>query len=207
MIDVERLQRLNQLANDLLEHGFAHDREDAMRQADETLKRKPSTMVSITRMASTPSIIDSHEKSPTHEDSSPKEVMQDASKQGYTPDWHTLYRNLNKKIEEQNSQIQMLVVQIRQMDAAITLLKNRPPTVVQQSVRQAPEQPTPAASPTIPEKQPAMERKPNVDVIDAETGEAIPIQAQRQNSPRTGGYSPKDVSVEKFFYSGTRPQK
>lgn len=209
MIDVERLQRLNQLANDLLEHGFAHDREEAVRQADETLKKKSSSsIVSITHMASTPSIdnhANSYDRSKVmHESSSFKEAIQGAQQQGYVPDWNTLYRNLNKKIEDQNSQIQALLAQIKQMDGDITLLKNRPQTVIQQTVRQTPEPSTQAPSNAIPEKQPAAERKPSVAVIDAETGKAIPVREQEHKSPRTGGYSPKDVAIEKMFYSGTR---
>ncbi len=199
MIDVQRLQRLNQLASDLLEHGFAQDREDAMRQADDTLKKESSHEVSILRMGSAPPLDDQKTSSVASGQGSPARAAQDTPSHVYTPDWNTLYRSLSKKIEEQNGQIQTLATQIRQLGIEITSLKNTalPATPkIQRSFSDA--------TAAMPADQPA---RASADVIDANTGKAVPMPDGRQGSPRTGGYSPKDVAVEKIFYSGTRPQK
>lgn len=220
MINVERLQKLNQLAGDLLEHGFAADREDALRQADNTLKREVHS-VSIMRMNDTPPMGRSEE--PAQRDAQKlqasyaaqeapeqipvQEIPAPASTQSFEQDWNMLFRNLNKKIDDQNSAIGALREQIGALHHGIAALKNAPPKVVMQTP--APQQVAApiAAAPPAPAAYAAAPAAPAIaTMIDATTGKTIHVPIDKQATTRTGGYKPEDVSVEKMFYSGTRPK-
>lgn len=208
MIDVERLQKLNQLASDLLEHGFAEDREDALRQADNTLKKETQS-VSILRMNDPPPMVG--EKKEPEPEVAQADDPEPAPAQSYEPDWNMLYRNLNKKIDDQNAAIGALREQISILQNNVTELKNAPPKVVVQAPPAA--QPAPVAAPqgtapAAPVAQPAAPAPAQASsaIINAATGETLHVTPDKQATSRSGNYSSEDVSVEKIFYSGSRPQ-
>ena len=173
-MDVERIQKINKLALDLMRQGLASDRDDAVVQAEKVFHAKDGEYSSIRDRMQEPSAASlaatSLSQQPAAADLHPdkvKDILQQNS------------QFLVKKITEFQEQMQT-------MRKELEVLKQQGVSRPQQSVSQAPPKlgEIPAHNPDIQRGQ--------------------PTQASATNHPRSGNYKVEEVSIEKFFYMGNK---
>lgn len=175
-MDVERIQKINKLALDLMRQGLASDRDDAVVQAEKVFHAKDGEYSSIRDRMQEPSAASlaatslSQQQQPAAADLHPdkvKDILQQNS------------QFLVKKITEFQEQMQA-------MRKELEVLKQQGVSRSQQSVSQAPPKlgEIPAHNPDIQRGQ--------------------PTQASATNHPRSGNYKVEEVSIEKFFYMGNK---
>lgn len=174
-MDIERIQKINTLALDLMRQGLATDREDAVQQAERIFRSRDSNEdYSSVRQTM-------------------KEVQADAQRDQRAPNASVLPAEKVQEILEQNTKFMVSTIKqfqekIEAMDREIADLKtkmtyNRPQA---STVSQSPA-PSSASSPA---SAPAQE---------IQRGTVKPVS---KDHPRSGNYNEGDVSIEKFFYMG-----
>jgi len=185
MDDASKLQRINNLARELMKHGQARSMEEAVHKATQQVEsgsampapeppifpapepaiepEQPRVSEAIPEPPATPA-------QPAQPGQIPREVVM------ATLTDHT------KKIEELNNKINRLIAELTELKEDIRKLKESPvtPPLKPKEAKQGQTQFKQAAPP-----QPAEEKK-------------------KEGHARTGNYKPDDVAIEKFFYYGSR---
>lgn len=169
-MDVEKIQRINQLAVDLMKQGLATDREEAIRQAERLVARDDYSSLNDTiknveadaRM----------ESKGGEEDLSQEKIKEILEK-------NTAF--FVKKIKEFQEQLKSL------QDEMAALRRN----VAERSINSRP---------------PNMEMKENQETKEAKADrtQKQEMSAKGASHPRSGNYADSDVSIEKFFYCGSK---
>ena len=170
-MDVDQIQKINQLALDLLKQGLAADREEAVRQAERVFKGQGAEDYSSLRQRST-------------------EIK--LRENGQTQASVALPADEIKQILEQNAQF--VVKKIKEFEEKIGSLGKEIASLHQQFVNQS--------GPTIRELssravEPPAEVKPQRPVSKV-------VEEVARSHPRSGNYTDQDVSIEKFFYMGSK---
>lgn len=182
-MDVERIQKINKLALDLMRQGLASDRDDAVVQAEKIFRAKDGEYSSIRdRMQAT-------EPQPQKE-SSASLALSPQTPQAASADLPT---EKVKDILQQNSQF--LVKKITEFQEQMQAMRKELDALKQMRMVQPQQQNSvPAAPPKlgeIPANNPDIQR-----------GQSAPPSAA--NHPRSGNYKVEEVSIEKFFYMGNK---
>jgi len=181
-MDVERIQKINKLALDLMRQGLASDRDDAVVQAEKIFRSKDGEYSSIReRMQGGP------------------EPLQSAASLALTPNTvqavasADLHPEKVKDILLQNSQF--LVKKITEFQEQMQAMRKELDMMKQLRMSQPQQQNAVPAGPPrlgeIPAHNPDIQR-------------GQPTPASATNHPRTGNFKAEEISIEKFFYMGNK---
>lgn len=176
-MDVERVQKINDLAVNLMKQGLADDRETAIQQAEKIFKERDSSEFS--EMRETMQEMKKETEPLTNETELSQDEIKDILKQ------NTDF--VVKKFKEFQEKIVRLEKEIATLRTQMTYSKL--PTAEQVKSK---EEITVKEAVDIP---PVQENK-------EETEKEDPPKAP--SHPRSGNYNEDDVSIEKFFYMGTK---
>jgi len=180
-MDVERIQKINKLALDLMRQGLASDRDDAVVQAEKIFRSKDGEYSSIRERMQ----------------GGPEPLQQSAASLALTPQSPQavgsadLHPEKVKDILQQNSQF--LVKKITEFQEQMQAMRKELDAFKQQRMVQSPQQVSnvPPKLGEIPAHNPDIQR-------------GQPTQASANNHPRSGNYKVEEVSIEKFFYMGNK---
>ncbi len=173
-MDVERIQKINKLALDLMKQGLALDRDDAVLQAEKVFRSKDGEEYSSIR----------ERLQATEPQREPKSA---SSVPGQQDDLH---QEKIKDILQQNSQF--LVKKITEFQEQMQTLKKEMDVLKQRFSQQGS---------SISNAPPKLGEMP-VNPQEIQRGPSP--QASASNHPRSGNYKAEEVSIEKFFYMGNR---
>ncbi|HLD79811.1 MAG TPA: hypothetical protein VJA18_04595 [Candidatus Nanoarchaeia archaeon] len=181
-MDVERIQKINKLALDLMRQGLAVDRDDAVVQAEKVFRAKDGEYSSIReRMQAT---------EPQREVSAASIALTQNNQQSGAADLHP---EKVKDILQQNSQF--LVKKITEFQEQIQAMRKELDMMKQLRMSAPQQQNSVSSAPPklgeIPANNPDIQRGPST-------------QASASNHPRTGNFKAEEISIEKFFYMGNK---
>ncbi len=177
-MDVERIQKINKLALDLMKQGLALDRDDAVLQAEKVFRAKDGEYASIRERI---------------QNTEPQREQAAATTSGQSSVQHQqadLHPEKIKDILQQNSQF--LVKKISEFQEQMQAMRKELDMLKQLRMVQ------PQSSSNAP---PKLGEIP-ANTHDIPRGQSPPQSAS--NHPRSGNYKNEDVSIEKFFYMGNR---
>ncbi len=183
-MDVERIQKINNLAVDLEKQGLANSREEAIAQAEKifnTGNNKEEAYNSI-KEGTAP-------QAPVQQQS---EISQDSMKQILEQNTKYLVKTI-KEFEEKVSNME------REMRALKDQMNSQKIPTVSDLIaeRQQEVEVTEATNVPDPEPTPVAEAPASVEAPTE------PVQEEKKDShPRSGNFNDTDVSIEKFFYYG-----
>ena len=190
MIDVEKMQKVNRLAQELMSHGMAGDMEDAFQQANNLINKEQGTLSSSTQQQAL-------HASPTPSPAAP---------QNQESNWFFAVQRLSKQIELQARTVEELKATISSLQSDLLTVKSMQNMRAMQATQQAAVSSTSvsvssSSSSLASTEEPAT--KPNSSISNVKSGYNRPQLAERgSGSPRCGVFTSDDVSIEKFFYSG-----
>lgn len=188
-MDIERIQKVNNLALDLMKQGLASNKDDAIAQAEKIFRHGSddySAVASKDMHSNSLQVKSSYageeavsENSNISEDAKEKPSLTQEKIESIL-EQNTKYvvnklKEFNDKVEKLESEITSLKMEVNRCRSSMSSMQQKP-AVQQQQPAQAPSQPQP---------QPAQ-------------------QNSNGNHPRSGGYEQDDVSIEKFFYTGSK---
>jgi len=217
LLDVEKIQRVGKLAGELLSSGMAKDSQDAMRKAEDMLLKRQDT----------------HLASPFMDNSNSHEQQPMRIKKEEDVDYSIIIRKFTSMVDEQKREVEALKAMISRMQKDVEEIKYAAPRRYEAPApamqTMAPQETSAPASSYIPQPQPLTGFGENVAVSrsvptsGAPTRQQVPIigpdgkpfAVQPRigggdniptvgNNPRSGDYKSSDVSIEKFFYSGSK---
>jgi len=173
-MDVERIQKVNNLALDLMKQGLASDREEAVTKAEEIFKERDTEDYANIRQ--------------TMEDVRPEIRVEEQKREN--PD--NLSQEKVSEILEKNTKF--IVTKFKEFQEKITSLEREISFMKNRMLNSAP---------TVKEvvSQVKVESRPEQKKTSQE--ESSP-EAKPENHPRSGNYKENDVSIEKFFYMGNK---
>lgn len=185
-MDVEKIQRINNLARELERQGLADGREDAVAQARRIFNVKEESPIDVSQMRD--GSLQAKEEGLTEEvkESSEGEDVQSTTKIRLNEEKISTILKKNSEflvttIKNFQAKIDMMESQMAQMNRKLETLASRPVAA-------------PAPQPAAPTHQEApMPQQP----VESNT-----TNPQGGDHPRSGGYNDSDVSIEKFFYMG-----
>ena len=178
-MDVERIQKINKLALDLMRQGLASDRDDAVVQAEKIFRVKDGEYSSIReRMQGGPE--------PLQTSAASLVLTPNTAQAAASADLHP---EKVKDILQQNSQF--LVKKITEFQEQMQAMRKELDLLKQQRMVQAAVSNAPPKLGEIPAHNPDIQR-----------GQGA--QASSDNHPRSGNYKVEEVSIEKFFYMGNK---
>ncbi len=184
-MDVDKIQRINNLAVELEKQGLAECREDAVAQARKIFNVEDGPAINNKDM---------HEGSLQPRDENSSDDSQSTVQTRLTDE-------KIEKILERNTKF--LVSTIKKFEDKMAILETELAGIKSRihkvSQPQAAPKPAPSAPvPSSPSPEPAATNPP---AEPANTGSTNP---QGGDHPRSGGYNDSDVSIEKFFYMGNK---
>ncbi|MEK6950449.1 MAG: hypothetical protein AABX13_01875 [Nanoarchaeota archaeon] len=172
-MDVERIQKINSMALELLKKGMASDREDAVKQAELFYKdlSGDTAALRIGGKESTPGSVSS--------------VIAEKSTlgSGSAPQTAALTQEKLNEIMEKNTQF--IVKTFKGFQEKIQALEGEVSSLKQKMLFS---RPAPSSAPAASSSSSAAAAKP--------------AGAESQAHPRTGSYKQEEVSIEKYFYMG-----
>jgi hypothetical protein len=174
-MDVERIQKVNNLALDLMRQGLAPDREEAIAQAEKIFKERDTEDYANLRER----MDDSQPKQEQQQQqNSEKELSQDEIKD-------ILHKNKEFIVRTFKGMQEKIDYFEREMSFLKSKVNSIGPKVREVVTNEAP--------------QPNQEQETN------QQEEEQPVQEKKGNGhPRSGNYAENDVSIEKFFYMGNK---
>ena len=149
-MDVERLQKINDLALELMKQGLVEDREEAVQRAEDLLRRKDDTSLKDAMATQRTAVVEEPKTSLTSDKI--EEILQKNN------------TFIVKTIKEFQEQISKMQAEINGLRSEVKIQRTAP----------------------APQQKLETPKKEQVD------------------HPRSGNYKDNDVSIEKFFYSGTK---
>src|SRR3989344_1031616 len=177
-MDVERIQKINKLALDLMRQGLASDRDDAVVQAEKIFRVKDGEYSSIGARRQAPE--------PQRESSASLALSPQTPQAAGAGDLHP---EKIKDILLQNSQF--LVKKITEFQEQMQAMRKEL-DMIKQLRMSAPQQ--------VSNAPPKLGEIPANN--DVQRGPSP--QASASNHPRTGNYKAEEISIEKFFYMGNK---
>ena len=178
-MDVERIQKINNMAVELMKQGLATNREDAVNQAEKMFKSHDGGSFSEVRQTMQGIKSDREIKVETNEKTS--ELSDDKIKDILQQNSQFLVKTIKsfqEKIFEMEKEINGL---------KISLARHRLPTV----------------GDVLSNREAANETPISYESANKKAIE-LPGGAGAANHPRQGSYNSEDVSIEKFFYMGSK---
>ncbi len=175
-MDVEQIQKINEMAINLLRQGLAQDRADAVVQAERFFKKDDSS--DYASMRKTMDNIQQDRQPPQAAVVSQVDLSQDKIKE-------ILEQNASfmvKKFKEFQERVDSMEKEMSSLRAKVD------------NARIAAEQSAARPQPQQVQQQPQQPR--GTPVSSGSGSSAAPVH------PRSGNYSEADVSIEKFFYMG-----
>ena len=171
-MDVERIQKINTLALDLLKQGLAGDREEAVIMAEKIFRNRDgdNSVIRETMQA-----VKTHASVQSGSMNSQSEMSQDSIKQ----------------ILEQNTKF--IVTKFKEIQDKLAALEQEIGTI-KSNVRHAASTNHPQIQPSNPQLRGSASAPSSQSAPSGTSG----------NHPRSGNYSAQDVSIEKFFYMGSK---
>ena len=188
-MDVERIQKLNSLALDLIRQGLAKDREEAIKMAQETLRDQDSSDFSQIQ-GQNPAPITGQSNQTKNPELSQDKIVQILEK-------NTQF--LVKTIKEFQTKITSLEQEVAQLKNKVNYSKLPSASQVREPTPLPTETQAPVDNkPATPQAQQAPEQQ--------QQQQQQPAAAAQSSSghPRSGNYNDQDVSIEKFFYMGSK---
>jgi len=198
-MNVERIQKVNNLAIELMKKGLAPDRDSAIAQAEKTYQDQPGSE-EYNSMKDTLNAINEDRK--PFEQRAQKEMSQnqikDILEQNTTFLVKTI-RQFQEKITFLESEIDSLKIRANFMKAA-----NGKGFVVEETVAPPPTVSTIQAQ--AAEEAPVGETSNGSEPAQAQSATEKPDINSKvpENHPRSGTFNEEDVSIEKFFYMGSK---
>tara|TARA_Y100000310_G_C20277543_1_gene621003 strand:+ start:80 stop:610 length:531 start_codon:yes stop_codon:yes gene_type:complete len=175
-MDVDRVQKINVLAMDLVNQGLAGDKEEAIKQAEQILAKKDYSSLSdqVSEVGMKGSQINTQEK--------PTELNQEKIQ-------NILQKNTDfivKRMKEFKGQMVEISSNFEALRGEIDIINGR-----------------------IKELQMARNSAPQNTSVQPETKPEPPAQQQssqenKNDHPRSGNFKDDEISIEKFFYSGSK---
>ncbi len=175
MVDVDQIQKINNLAQDLLRQGIAKDREDAFHQAERVYQKQAPE---YHQFQETFRSVEAQSKPQVHV---PEDLSADKIQDILVRNKDFLVkkiREFQEKIEAMEQEIAILKTKVVASGAAV-----RQTAAVQQEIR------APAASSAA-------------STSSSSASSSGSSAAPPASHPRSGNYNDTDVSIEKFFYTG-----
>jgi len=179
-MDVEQVQKINNLALQLMKQGLAPDRESAIAQAEQVFRHDKSTQ-------------QYHNMRETLQE---VQADREPKRDNYSPD---LSQNEIKQILEKNTQY--IVGRLKEFNEKIASLER---IIAELAKRTSRIQDMPTVNDLMAkgvEQADELEIKPKQ--APPQPSPAKPVDPTR-NHPRSGNYVENDVSIEKFFYMGNK---
>lgn len=168
-MDIERLQKINDLAMELMKQGLVDDREDAVRQAERIMARKDYSSLNDAI----------HEVKET-----------DKNEEGESKEQPDLGKEKVKEILEKNTAF--FVKKIKEFQQDLDIIKEQV-TKLKSELNQVKLMGPPRSQQQSPQQQ---SQQPQQQLPKQET--------PAEGHPRSGNYNDSEISIEKFFYSGSK---
>jgi polyhydroxyalkanoate synthesis regulator phasin len=182
-MDVERIQKINNLALNLMKQGLVSDREQAIAQAEQIYSQQDTGGYSeMKELMTEPKV----EEKPVVETAPQQELTQDEIR-------NILHQNtlfVIKKFKEFQEKINSLQKEVG--DIRSKVYYNSIPSAGEFLTRETVKAPEPVVEPVMT-PEPTQEQ-PVVAEVKAESSGNV--------HPRSGNYNEDDVSIEKVFYMG-----
>jgi len=189
-MDVERIQKVNNLALDLLKQGLASSREDAISQAEHIFSGDKGT-TAYNEMRQTLGEVEAHKK----EEFEAMNPHSQASTNNVDLPGYKI-----KEILEQNTKF--IVKTFKEFSEKIDVLEKE---VARLRTKVSSERlPTVSELVTMEAQKKAAEPQPYMQVQQTAPKPVQQQQAPAEPHPRVGGFTDKDISIEKFFYMGNK---
>ena len=190
-MDVERIQKINNLAVDLLKQGLAQSREDAIAQAEKVFQGKDSEEYDSLRETL------GEVKKEVEEILEPQQhrEVENSVELSHDQVKNILHQNTQfvvKKMREFQEKISVFEKEMSELRTKLTY--NRLPTandMVQKETEVKQEQQTSVEGNIKGNLQPTQEKTASKEEV-------------KESHPRSGNYNNSDVSIEKFFYMGSK---
>jgi len=174
-MDVERIQKVNNLALDLMKQGLAQDREEAIVKAEQIFKERDTE--DYANIRNTMEEVKPEIKVEEQREEKTEELSQETIKEILGKNTQFIIKTFREFQEK-----------ITGMEREISFMKNRmlnSGPSVKEVVSQVKEEAKPEPEKTSQENQ-------------------APQGSSENNHPRSGNYKENDVSIEKFFYMGNK---
>jgi len=184
IMNVDKLKKMNVLANTLKQHGLAATREDAANLAGDMVGTSDEQALSRVFVEPEQSVKIEQDEPEEVQHMEPEQpaVNEDAMKnvlQSFADQFCTEINKLNEKLNQQEEQIAQFQKAIEAMNA----------------------QPAPEPEPVAVTQEPvAVSQEPE----PAPVQQTIEPVVEKKEPPRSGSYESNDVSIEKFFYCGQK---
>ncbi len=191
-MDVDKIQKVNNMALELLKQGLAQSREEAVEQAEKIFSGQD--LGGFERVLGQESAGSEAVKEEAAEVSEPAQeaesVVLDAAKIEEILSQNSAF--LVKKIQEFQSKM-------TDLQNEVTFLRNsmNNRSLVNTSVAEA-------AAVVAAEPEPVQQEEPKAAETSAEPQQTALAEEKKQSHPRSGNYNEDDVSIEKFFYMGSK---
>ncbi|GEM_PF-1831470 len=207
MMDIEKLQKINMLAKDLMQHGICKSMDEAYRQAGKSIETQNPLSLGNEEMI-IPEMVSEEKKqdpvSPTFHNTIFAQTTMQPKEQETVPvkePEQSMYgmfeiRKLKEQVAMLEGQLTGVSSKMNEMISEINKLQSQKNGNVSMHTANSPQQ----NGMNMPEKK--------VNVVDTRSAmeavsQQVPVQAKVQEShPRSGDYKPGDVSIEKMFYFG-----
>lgn len=196
-MDVDKLKKMNVLADTLKQHGLAASREDAANLAGEmvgTPDEQELSRIFVPDEQQSISVREERKMEATEERVAFDEQQVKSILQNFADQFCEEINQLNEKVDSQAEKIESQAAEITRFQQIVQAMKEQPT----QNVNLAPAVEQPVQQ---PEPAPQTEKQP-VQL------EPAPVQQLKQEAPkenpRSGGFDSSDVSIEKFFYYGQK---
>jgi polyhydroxyalkanoate synthesis regulator phasin len=178
-MDVEKIQKINALALNLMKQGLAKDREDAMLQAERAYQGQDA--VRFNEMVR--EVKDNTDRQSGLVSTVPRETSNELAPEKVKEILEKNTQFLVKTIQEFQTKITALESQVSDLKSKVLMSRTSTPTSSNISVSSTSEAPKPQQIPN--------------NVPRGNSG-------SEQLKPRYGNYTDQDVSIEKFFYMGSK---
>ncbi len=205
-MDVEKLKKMNQLAKTLRNQGFVANQDDAAKIAGQIVGRAPEQEIANLKITDDQKMVitdsdtgdvlikegETKEEKPEQrhsqvvKDTYSKEEITNVL-QKFADQFCTEINKITDKVVQQEKMLNEITNALNNLEKPTARSEDKPQTTLRTNV---PEEKRASA----PEQKPVEQPKPVQQEAPKENGD----------SPRSGGYSSDDVSVEKFFYFGQK---
>ena len=178
---IEDIKKINALAKELLQHNIVSSQDEAVVKAREMLVKKPGNAT-----VQNEEYVDL---------SRPQERAQAAqAAESRAEDWKEAMAKNNEYIVSEmrgfKNSVELLMTELQTLRSEVNTLRRQNMSASTQQ---------PAQQMTQPAPQPQQQQ--HAQVVHPQQAQA---ESKPQPHPRAGNYTPADVSVEKFFYFGTK---
>ena len=187
MVNVEEIQKINNLAQDLMKQGLAQSRDEAITQAEKILKKNDT--VDYHEMKETLESVETYKNNEFSEKKTQKNLSQENVRNILEQNTIFLVKTI-KNFKEKISSLEKELGQLRDK------INYQGLPTVNDIVSIKKEENRPQIEPVI--------ETPPIEV-SSESSENLLKNTNppaTQNHPRSGNFNENDVSIEKFFYMG-----